>query len=125
METMALCKLAMLNRAAVLEDLGTPPGNRLEAWQWVEIPQKNIDFFTHRPSAAQSRGVKLSWAKMEGVMSVVRSHCHVKRLKANLNRQSEAEVGAPAPVRPRSDLKTAPVVSSIRGLQQVVFRAGR
>ena len=31
METVALRKLAMLNRAAVLEDLRIPPGNRLEA----------------------------------------------------------------------------------------------
>jgi len=32
-ETVALRKLAMLNRAAVLEDLRIPPNNRLEALQ--------------------------------------------------------------------------------------------
>ena len=42
MEAVALRKLAMLNRAAVLDDLRIPPGNRLEAPQSERKGQHSI-----------------------------------------------------------------------------------
>ena len=42
METVALRKLAMLHRAAVLDDLRIPPGNRLEALQGDRKGQHSI-----------------------------------------------------------------------------------
>jgi len=42
MEAVALRKLAMLNRAAVLDDLRIPPGNRLEALQGDRKGQHSI-----------------------------------------------------------------------------------
>lgn len=42
MEAVALRKLAMLNRAAVLDDLRIPPGNRLEALQGERKGQHSI-----------------------------------------------------------------------------------
>lgn len=41
-ETVALRKLAMLHRAAVLDDLRIPPGNRLEALQGDRKGQHSI-----------------------------------------------------------------------------------
>ena len=41
-EAAAMRKLAMLNRAAVLEDLRIPPGNRLEALQGDRKGQHSI-----------------------------------------------------------------------------------
>lgn len=41
-ETVAMRKLAMLNRAAVLEDLRIPPNNRLEALQGDRQGQHSI-----------------------------------------------------------------------------------
>lgn len=41
-EAVALRKLAMLNRAAVLDDLRIPPGNRLEALQGDRKGQHSI-----------------------------------------------------------------------------------
>lgn len=41
-ETVAMRKLAMLNRAAVLEDLRIPPNNRLEALQGDREGQHSI-----------------------------------------------------------------------------------
>lgn len=41
-EAVALRKLAMLNRAGVLEDLRIPPGNRLEALQGDRKGQHSI-----------------------------------------------------------------------------------
>ena len=41
-ETVAMRKLAMLNRAAVLEDLRIPPNNRLEALQGDQQGQHSI-----------------------------------------------------------------------------------
>lgn len=41
-ETVAIRKLAMLNRAAVLEDLRIPPNNRLEALQGDRQGQHSI-----------------------------------------------------------------------------------
>jgi proteic killer suppression protein len=41
-ETVAMRKLAMLNRAAVLEDLRIPPNNRLEALQGDRKGQHSI-----------------------------------------------------------------------------------
>jgi proteic killer suppression protein len=41
-ETVALRKLAMLNRAAVLEDLRIPPGNRLEQLKGKRAGQYSI-----------------------------------------------------------------------------------
>ncbi|MFL9609572.1 type II toxin-antitoxin system RelE/ParE family toxin [Methylobacillus sp. Pita2] len=41
-ETVALRKLAMLNRAALLEDLRIPPGNRLEALEGDRAGQYSI-----------------------------------------------------------------------------------
>ena len=41
-ETVAMRKLAMLNRAAVLEDLRIPPNNRLEALQGDRAGQHSI-----------------------------------------------------------------------------------
>lgn len=41
-ETVAMRKLAMLNRAAVLEDLRTPPNNRLEALKGDRSGQHSI-----------------------------------------------------------------------------------
>lgn len=41
-EAVAMRKLAMLNRAAVLEDLRIPPGNRLEALQGDRKGQHSI-----------------------------------------------------------------------------------
>jgi len=41
-ETVAMRKLAMLNRAAKLEDLQIPPGNRLEALKGSRSGQHSI-----------------------------------------------------------------------------------
>ena len=41
-ETVAMRKLAMLNRAAVLEDLRIPPNNRLEALKGDRLGQHSI-----------------------------------------------------------------------------------
>jgi toxin HigB-1 len=41
-ETVAMRKLAMLNRAAVLDDLRIPPNNRLEALQGAREGQHGI-----------------------------------------------------------------------------------
>ncbi len=42
METAAMRKLAMLNRAATLDDLRVPPGNRLEALKGDRARQYSI-----------------------------------------------------------------------------------
>jgi proteic killer suppression protein len=41
-QTVAMRKLAMLNRAATLQDLGIPPGNRLEALVGDRVGQHSI-----------------------------------------------------------------------------------
>ena len=41
-ETVAMRKLAMLNRAAILEDLRVPPGNRLERLRGDRAGQHSI-----------------------------------------------------------------------------------
>ena len=41
-ESVAMRKLAMLNRAGTLDDLGVPPGNRLEALKRDRMGQHSI-----------------------------------------------------------------------------------
>lgn len=42
LESVAMRKLAMLNRAAILDDLRVPPGNRLEAMKGDRVGQFSI-----------------------------------------------------------------------------------